>query len=155
MNTTLAKDLALALMSKHNLHDWTFQWNQRKTAFGVCYANRKQIHLSRPLVECNSVAEVTDTILHEIAHALAYTLFRDISHGDTWKEICVAIGAKPERYATKDVATVKPKYYMVNSESGERLSSYHRLPKWHNEVGLRFVTGKRKETIGKLKFILA
>jgi hypothetical protein len=56
---------------------------------------------------------------------------------------------------TAKAVRVKPKYYMINSESGEKLHSYHRLPKWHKEIGLRFVTGKRKETLGKLQIIPA
>jgi hypothetical protein len=52
------------------------------------------------LVEVNDVIQVTDTILHEIAHALT----RD-GHGYAWKRKCIEIGAKPERcYTNKDIS---------------------------------------------------
>jgi hypothetical protein len=43
--------------------------------------------------------QVTDTILHEIAHALTL----GDGHGYAWKRKCIEIGAKPERcYTNKD-----------------------------------------------------
>jgi hypothetical protein len=39
--------------------------------FGTCRYSRKLITLSRQLIELNDQARVLDTILHEIAHALA------------------------------------------------------------------------------------
>jgi predicted SprT family Zn-dependent metalloprotease len=155
MNAALAKNHALYLMNHYGLSDWTFQFTRKKRVFGTCYFKLKEIHLSSVLTECNSVAQVHDTILHEIAHALAYLKHGEVGHGKRWRDICVQIGAEPKQYMTSKAVRVKPKYYMINSESGEKLGSYHRLPKWHREVGLRFVTGKRKETLGKLQIIPA
>lgn len=155
MNTTLARDLALSLMAHYQLSNWTFKFNRKKSSFGVCYFFQQRIELSSVLVECNSLDQVRDTILHEIAHAIAFTLYNDCAHGIHWQEVCKIIGAKPERFADESAIHAKPKYYMINHETGEKLSSYHRLPNWHKEVGLRFVNGKRKETIGKLRFIPA
>lgn len=155
MNTTLARDLALSLMAHYQLSDWTFKFNRKKSSFGVCYFFEQRIELSSIIVQCNSIEEVRDTILHEIAHAVAFKLYNDTGHGIHWQEICKVIGAKPERFAGESAVCIKPKHYMVNAETGERLRAYHRLPNWHKEIGTRFVTGKRIETIGKLRFIPA
>jgi len=155
MNVILAKNLAKSLMSKHRLHGWTFHFTRKKRVFGSCFYRLQQIHLSIPLIECNSEEEVRDTILHEIAHAHAYILYGETDHGYWWKKICLEIGAKPERFFTESVARVKPKYHLIHSETGQKLRSYHRLPSWHKEIGLRFINGKRKETIGKLQLIPA
>ena len=155
MNTALAENHALYIMNHYGLHDWTFKFTRKKRVFGTCYFHLKEIHLSSVLTECNDVAQVHDTILHEVAHALAYINYGETGHGQLWRLTCTQIGAEPKQYMTAKAVRVKPKYYMINSESGEKLHSYHRLPKWHKEIGLRFVTGKRKETLGKLQIIPA
>lgn len=60
---------------------------------------RKFIHISRPYVLVNDEAEVTETILHEIAHALDYEQTGDIGHTANWRRICREIGCKPEATA--------------------------------------------------------
>ena len=112
MNTTAAYYLAIELMEKHGLTEtgWTFKWSRGKKQFGACATkfNRrtktfvyKEIRLSAPLTELNSEEQVTDTILHEIAHAIAGTA---AGHGPEWRRVARAIGAKAERcYSSKDV----------------------------------------------------
>lgn len=100
--------LARALMDQHGLHGWKFRFNSARQRVGVCVYPRKRlqllpprllfqpgrIELSRHFIERNSDAEIRDTILHEIAHALAGPR---CGHGPRWKNIAVAIGARPER----------------------------------------------------------
>ena len=67
-----AHELALRLMRHHNLlPTWKFEFDRSKVRFGKCSYGSKTISLSRHLVELNADVEVRDTILHEIAHALA------------------------------------------------------------------------------------
>jgi hypothetical protein len=59
-------------MREHQLlPKWSFQFDSAKLAFGKCNFTDRVISLSRHLVELNNEAEVRDTVLHEIAHALA------------------------------------------------------------------------------------
>src|SRR3979411_379819 len=66
---------ALALMGRWGLSNWQFGFNRRKRAFGLCRfphgVSPGRIELSVYAIECNSEDELRDTILHEIAHALA------------------------------------------------------------------------------------
>ena len=56
----------------------------------------------------NGEYEVTDCILHEIAHALAG---HKAGHGWAWKQVCIRIGAKPERcYDTEEVTQPQMRY---------------------------------------------
>ena len=72
MDPAHAQQLAHDLMRLHNLPpEWSFKLDRSKVCFGKCYYSKKQISLSRYLVELNDEEEVRDTILHEIAHALA------------------------------------------------------------------------------------
>jgi predicted SprT family Zn-dependent metalloprotease len=103
-----AQKLAHDLMRLHQLPpEWSFKFDRSKICFGKCYYSRKQISLSRYLVELNDDAEVRDTILHEIAHALAP---RGAGHGPAWRSVAVSIGCNGTRCYGAEVVRPKPKY---------------------------------------------
>jgi predicted SprT family Zn-dependent metalloprotease len=113
MNLQQAKKLAIEQMDKHGLLDlgWSFEYDNAKRRFGVCKYRPKVIGLSMLLVAANDEHQVLDTILHEIAHAIAGFA---AGHGPEWKRVCVRIGAKPERcYSSKDTNTIAGKYKAV------------------------------------------
>src|SRR5690606_35453529 len=89
-----AQRLAGELMRAHGLQSWSFTFNRRRCAMGICNYTHKRIELSLPYVARNDEASVRDTILHEIAHALAG---RRAGHGPKWQAICRRLGATPER----------------------------------------------------------
>ena len=89
-----AAALAEGLMAEHKLRGWVFCYNRGKRTLGMCDYTRKRIELSRYFVSHNEEAAVLDTVLHEIAHALAG---ERAGHGPKWRAVCERIGAKPER----------------------------------------------------------
>lgn len=103
MDIHATRKLAMQLMAEHGLNTWTFGFNRRKRSLGLCYYQRKRIELSVHFVIANDAVEVRDTILHEIAHALAG---QAAGHGPRWKAICQRIGARPQRL---DVQAVMPR----------------------------------------------
>lgn len=115
-----AQTLALKLMKKHNLIEkgWRFEFDNAVKRFGVCRFRRKVIGLSRKLVEVNDLDRVKDTILHEIAHAIAG---HSAGHGNEWKRVCLRIGAEPERcYTSENTNVVQLKYYAVCGGCGKQ-----------------------------------
>ena len=116
MNKRKAEGLTNFLMYKHDLpYDWKFRWQNKKNALGTCSYRRKLILLSKWYVELNDMEDVKDTILHEIAHALAYVRYGKlgIGHGALWKKVCREIGAIPKSYSKNNLN--KPKnYYKYN-----------------------------------------
>lgn len=84
--------LARQLLDAHGLGDWRFGWDRARRRFGCCWSSRKLITLSKPLTELNDLAEVRDTLLHEIAHALVPG-----GHTAAWRQKCQQIGARPQR----------------------------------------------------------
>lgn len=86
--------LALELLAQHGLKNWSFAYNRRKQALGLCVYHRQRIELSIHFVERNSPEEILDTILHEIAHALVGP---GHGHDRVWKRKCKEIGARPSR----------------------------------------------------------
>ena len=96
-----AQRLAEELLRLHKLSPkWTFRFDRSKVAFGKCYYGKREITLSRYLVELNNEPEVRDTILHEIAHALAP---RGAGHNSAWQAIARSIGCNGERCYGADV----------------------------------------------------
>ncbi|HRK30538.1 MAG TPA: SprT-like domain-containing protein [Tepidisphaeraceae bacterium] len=93
MDLVDARKLARSLMDQHGLAAWQFDFDHARRRFGACFVTRRAITLSAYLVHLNTEAEVRDTILHEIAHALT----PGDGHGARWKAMCVRLGAKPER----------------------------------------------------------
>ena len=61
MNLDAARALARAMFAEHGLDDWTFAFNRRKRAFGLCDYTRRTIFLSSILTELNGEAEVGNT----------------------------------------------------------------------------------------------
>lgn len=93
MDLTTAGTMARSLMTQHGLGHWRFTFDRARRRFGMCSVDRRLITLSAYLTGLNGEAEVRDTILHEIAHALT----PGNGHGQAWKDACTRIGAKPER----------------------------------------------------------
>lgn len=133
--------LAVSLMCKHGLLDkgWYFEFDNAVKRFGVCKFRSKCISLSKKMCELNGVDKVKDTILHEIAHAIAG---HKAGHGSEWKKICVQIGAKPERcYNSDETNMVELKYYAVCGACGA-VHQKARLKLKHVRRSCKCQTGK-------------
>lgn len=126
MNIEDARKMALDLMFQHGLtsytKDWNFTFDDAVRRFGLCSYWRRTISLSRRLVERNDEAEVRNTILHEIAHALAGSKAK---HGPEWKRKAAEIGARPERcYDMAEVNTPDAPYQAICNQCS---SAYKRF----------------------------
>ena len=87
---------ARALMDQHGLEEWTFRFIAAQRKLGECREREKVILLSRRHAVSGASGEVKDTILHEIAHAIAGAKAR---HGPAWKLVAKRIGATPKARA--------------------------------------------------------
>lgn len=100
MNTTWEVNHAPYNLAKEG---WSWGFHHAKTAIGTCYFNRfdssrNKIMISRPLFKANMdtmAKEFEDTIRHEIAHAIDYSIRRTSDHGHIWQSIAVQVGANP------------------------------------------------------------
>src|SRR4051794_8526880 len=79
-------------MRKHGLHGWTFVLANTKRRLGVCKYRTKRIEVAEFHARNNPPSVVLDTLLHEIAHAIAGPAAR---HGPAWKAVAIRLGATP------------------------------------------------------------
>lgn len=102
---------------------WIFRWDHARKRFGSCVYSKKWITMSIYLARINDINQCWDTILHEIAHALAG---QKAGHGPAWRAACKRVGAEPKRcFDAKDVA-LPPSKYVRFCPSCDRVSSLHR-----------------------------
>ena len=92
---------ARELMDRHGLKDWTFRFSAARRTIGLCREKEKVIQLGRHHAANDPPEQVTDTILHEIAHGLAGTA---AGHGPAWRKAALSIGATPRASKAVDPA---------------------------------------------------
>jgi predicted SprT family Zn-dependent metalloprotease len=104
MNPDYARALAEAQLRKHGLAQlgWTFDFDRSShRRLGACWHDKRQISLNKRYTMLNDRDQVLDTILHEIAHALAGPT---AGHGPLWQQICRELGCVPSARVTRENA---------------------------------------------------
>ena len=126
-----AETLAKELIEKHRLNDWEFRFDNAVRRSGACHCQKKLITLSPYLTQLNDESSVRNTILHEIAHALAWIGFKEHGHGRKWKEIANAVGYTHKIVSSMRVVAPNPKFVGLCPNCGHtdrkstRLNSSH------------------------------
>ena len=80
---------AHALISRHLSPVWSFRFDNAKTRAGLCNYTKRTISVSKYLAARGSEAEVEQTLLHELAHALAGP---EAGHGEVWLVLARSLG---------------------------------------------------------------
>jgi predicted SprT family Zn-dependent metalloprotease len=107
---------AAGLMREHGLleNGWRFEFSNTQHIMGDCSHSTKTIRFSKHYI-MSDPKQITDTLLHEIAHALVEPRH---GHDITWKRMAMFIGADPYSYPDEMTAkaqvrnTAKPNYRM-------------------------------------------
>lgn len=122
-------------LQDYNLGHYKVRINERLTSsYGVCYCSRRLIEISGPLSRLNPREQTLDTILHEVAHAIAG---HAAGHGPKWKAACELTGARPERCYSADVVRPRAALEVFCTGCGNVLGHVgrrHQSPKFHNKV---------------------
>jgi hypothetical protein len=92
-------------MTKHELHGWTFGLSHGKRQLGVCKYLQKRIEVAEYYALNTPQEAVLDTLMHEIAHAIAGP---SAGHGPAWKAVAVRLGATPRACDNSDKTAMKP-----------------------------------------------
>lgn len=78
-----------ALITLHLDSSWSFAFDNAKTRAGLTNYRKRTITVSRYLAGKWSDDDIHQTLLHEVAHAMAG---HDAGHGPTWRRIARDIG---------------------------------------------------------------
>jgi predicted SprT family Zn-dependent metalloprotease len=140
MNLQTAENLCNELMKLHGITEkgYYFKWLNSKKMAGQCHYTYRQIGLSKHLTILADEADVKDTILHEIAHALC----PNHGHDRVWSRVARSIGANGLRC------------YGMNGQKDSLVKARQTLAKYigtcpngHNTFKSRLP--KRKHSCGK------
>jgi hypothetical protein len=113
-------------MTKHGLQDWTFGWAATKRRLGVCKHRTKRIEIAHYYALNNPPESVLDTLLHEIAHALAGPSAR---HGPAWKAVAARLGAVPRACDSSPQTVVVPGDWQSACPSCAKIHHFYKQPR--------------------------
>jgi predicted SprT family Zn-dependent metalloprotease len=105
-----------------DLLGWEWGYGRTRKIIGRCRVRKKaksreiiskRIEISTPYLNVpgQNMAEMKDTVLHEIAHAIDVERRGTSDHSATWKHIARAVGADPTR--TSDIVKSVPGRYKL------------------------------------------
>jgi predicted SprT family Zn-dependent metalloprotease len=123
------RDYAKVLFQQYGLVNWYFGYMKAKTTAGYCCWTRKEITLSKHLVEFNNVVEINDTLLHEIAHAIDFIDRGTSDHSPRWVAIALAIGCNGKRCYSKEDKTMPEGKHLYSCPNCKREVRYHKRAK--------------------------
>jgi len=134
-------NMAKDLLKKYNLHNWTVQYVDRNNildkssnnsydVFGKTDYNAMTISLSSELTLYEKdMNRITNTILHEIAHAIDYEKRGFSDHGTEWQEIAKSIGCNANQQTSNKTLDQEKlyKYKAVCNNCGTKYFSRNKV----------------------------
>ena len=149
---------AAACLAHLHLQDWHFGWDKTSRRLGCCKMQQRRISLSRYYAEAYATREPVQlwrTLLHELAHALAWHYHRSTGHGSIWKRYCTALGIPGERASVRGIEFTaprsEPRFNLCHQETGEIFRTYIRKPRLSaSRLKACYIPGRKAETLGKL-----
>jgi hypothetical protein len=118
--------LASREMTKHGLHGWAFGLSDTKRQLGVCKYRKKRIEIAEYSVLNSPQESDLDTLLHEIAHAIAGPAAR---HGPAWKAVAIRLGATPRACDNSEEAVVKPGDWQATCSACKKVFHRYKRPR--------------------------
>jgi predicted SprT family Zn-dependent metalloprotease len=118
--------IAAQELSKNGLHDWTFGLSNAKRRLGVCKFRSKRVEISGYYARNSPRESVLDTLLHEIAHAIAGPR---AGHGPAWRVVAVRLGAVPQACDTTQQAVLEPGDWQATCPACGKTFHLYRQPR--------------------------
>lgn len=107
---------AEALVRLHLDESWSFGFDNAKTRAGLTNYTKRTITISRHLAVLWEDDDVHQTLLHEVAHAMAGA---DAGHGPAWRKIAQEIGYVGGRTHQGEIASESAKWLGVCPQGHE------------------------------------
>ncbi len=141
------------------LDGWTFAWDRAVRRLGSCDGGKKRITLSKHFAlhyigrDAQTQHIITDTLLHELAHALVWQRHKIRGHDVIWRHYCALLGIPNERSCTncESFDQSPARYELIIQATGEVIRSYSRKPRiTPARLKKSYIPGRKDETMGKL-----
>lgn len=143
------RDFAVSKMREHGLYTWYFEFGNMKRRLGDCTYGIQRIRYSNFYLHLPE-EEWKDTILHEIAHALAGPAAK---HGPVWRAMAREVGAKPQRtYKGPLTSSAQHTWELQHAGTGKVYQRRFRKPKSLNTTGV-FIRGEKAVTLNNLVWV--
>lgn len=126
MDLEQLKATAAQELKKHGLHGWKFGLSNTRRRLGVCKYRVKRIEIAEYYARHSPPESVLDTLLHEIAHAIAGPAAK---HSPRWKAVAVRLGATPKSCETSGQAVVQPGDWQATCSSCRKTVHLYRRPR--------------------------
>jgi SprT-like family len=120
------ESIAVRELRANGLHDWTFALAKTKRRLGVCKYRSKRIEIAEYYARNSPPETVLDTLLHEIAHAIAGPAAK---HGPRWKAVALRLGATPRSCETSHQAVMEPGDWQASCPACKKTVHIYRRPK--------------------------
>lgn len=132
-NWKWAQEYWLRKSKEFRLDAWSLKQNKRKTCLAICNYTKKEISISIYYLSGKlcTLKSLRNTILHEIAHALAGKAHK---HDLYWKAIAVSIGCDGEVCGKMDSP---PRNWLMYCPKKCFNKEYYREPNIKNKVCLK------------------
>jgi predicted SprT family Zn-dependent metalloprotease len=112
-------------MDEHGLTRWKIGWNRAKKTHGMCQHSTWTLTFSTVAFDHIGEAEVRETILHEIAHALVGP---GHEHDSTWRSMYRRIGGTGGQFVSQEAAKAIPTAWVPRCPAGHTGHGLHRAP---------------------------
>lgn len=95
------------MLEKLEDQEWTFGFDSGRRRAGMCSFNDKKITISKYLALVHSIDDVMQTLIHEIAHAIAGP---KEGHSKKWLAIAKKLGYRNDKYTGNEIAEAYAPY---------------------------------------------
>jgi predicted SprT family Zn-dependent metalloprotease len=136
MSTSEVYQEAAILLRQHGLAQkgWSFELSNQKRRVGECNHARMVIRFSIHFLEKTPARDITDTLLHEIAHAIVGP---NHGHDNVWKRKAIELGAIPRACTTEAVTTAKPNFVIKCGNCDNTVATRYRLKRTRSWASAR------------------
>lgn len=110
MNKDIFIKSAQEFVLKCGLTNWTVKLNNAKRSLWLCDETKKELRFSKFFIENNSDIEIKETLIHEVAHALAWN---DKKHWPKWIQMAKLLGLKNPEQFNRTAVQAEWKYLMI------------------------------------------
>lgn len=126
MDINILKGTAAREFYRHKLTEWRFELADTGRRLGCCKHNEQLIQISDYYARNNPAEKVLDTLMHEIAHALAGP---GHGHDFVWKAIALRLGATPRACDSAEDTVSKPGEWQSKCGCCGRVHNRYKRPR--------------------------